>query len=220
MNALEQKVLELIGEDPDSPDVFTDDDIGMEPIRLSINEGIQEIVMLTGSFKRQYYIPLRQEQSFYRIRPLNGSVGWIADCWLMNPKWRLEQTDLTRLSAYDPRWMSYTGSPQAYVPMGMDAIGLYPKPASDSDVLELTIVEIPSAYTSDRDRIKIRDAFNYAVVRYAIADFWASRGDAQEAIVHSTEYLESLGIRQQYQQLMDGNRRFESSKEPWPTTTV
>lgn len=219
MNALETKVLELVGEDPDSPDVFTDDDEGMAPIRQSISDAIEEIVMLTGSYKRQYFLPLAEGRAFYRLRPQNGSVGWIADAWSVNQQRRLEQTDLVRLNAYDPRWMIYTGSPEAYLPLSHNVIGVYPKPAADGDVLELTIVEIPAPYTSDRDRIKVRDAFQYAIVKYAVADFWASRGDAQEAQTHSVDYLESLGLRQQYAQHLDRNRGFQTQKEPWPTVT-
>ena len=51
MNELETHVLELIGEDVDSPDVFTDDDAGMAPIRDSINDAIEEISMVSGSNK-------------------------------------------------------------------------------------------------------------------------------------------------------------------------
>jgi len=219
MNALEQKVLELIGEDTSSPDVFTDDDVGMEPIRKSIGEAIEEVVMLTGSFKRQYFIPLRSGQGFYRLRPQNGSVGWICDAWAVNQQRRLEQTDLTRLNAYDPKWMKYTGSPEAYLPLSHNVIGFYPKPPSDGNVIELTIVEIPTQYTSDRDRIKVRNAFQYAIVKAAVADFWASRGDAVEGQMHTQEYLEALGIRQQYAQLMDQPRGFMTRKDPWPTST-
>ena len=59
MNTLERHVLELIGEDPDSPDVFTDTEDGMKPIRDSLNDAIEEISMVSGSNKRVYTLPLR-----------------------------------------------------------------------------------------------------------------------------------------------------------------
>ena len=55
MNAVETKVLELIGESTTSPDVFVDTAAGMAPIRDSINDAIQEITILTGGNKRQLY---------------------------------------------------------------------------------------------------------------------------------------------------------------------
>jgi hypothetical protein len=212
MNALETKVLELIGEDPDNPDVFTDDDEGMAPIRDSLNDAVQEIVMLTGSHKRQYFIPLRGDMQFYRLRLLNGELGWVTDAWLVNQKTRLEQTDLLRITAHNPRWMTPTGSPEQYLPVGQDLVGFYPKPASDSDVVELTVVEIPSAYASGRDRVKLREAFKYATVNYAVSEYWASRGDAGEAQKHMALYMDALGLRAEYQQQGD-MRRFETKKE-------
>ena len=220
MNALEERVLELIGESTSAPDVFTDDDDGMEPIRDSISDAIAEIVMLTGGYKRQYYLPLREGQSFYRVRLQHGELGWVTDVWCTTQKRRLEQTDLIRLTAYDPRWMVCTGTPEAYLPVGMDVIGVYPKPSGSSDVLELTVVEIPAAYRSDRDRIKLRDAFQYATVHYAVAEYWASRGDAAEAQKHMQMYMDSLGLKDQYQQQTERARSFQTRKEPWPTVTA
>jgi len=156
MNALEQKVLELIGENTSSPDVFTDDDDGLEPIRDSINDAIAEILMITGGFKRQYYLPLRSGMMFYRFRLQNGELGWITDVWSTTQQQRLEQTDLIRLNNYNPRWMVASANPEAYFPVGMDTIGFYPKPSSDADVMEITIVEIPTAYATSEDRIKLR----------------------------------------------------------------
>lgn len=218
MNSLEQKVLELIGEDTASPDVFTGD--GLQPIRDSINDAVAEILMLTGGFKRQYFLPLRQDTGFYRLRLQHGDLGWITDVWSVNQKYRLEQTDLIRLNAYDPRWMISSATPEAYLPIGQDIIGFYPKPPSSADVMELTLVEIPSAYSSDRDRVKLRDAFKYATVHYAVAEYWASRGDAAEANSHIQLYLEAMGLRKDYIQQTERNYTYSTHKEPWPKATA
>jgi hypothetical protein len=219
MNALEEKVLELIGEDTSSPDVFLDTSDGIAQIRESISDAIQEIVMLTGGFKRQYFLPLRSDQGFYRIRLEHGDIGWITDVWLVNQGRRLEQTDVIRLSLHDPRWMISSGTPEAYIPVGQDVFGVYPKPSASSDVLEITLVEIPSTYTSDADRIKLRDSFKYAVVNYAVADFWASRGDSSEAQKHFQMYLDALGLRQDYNLQAERMNQAQTRKEPWPKVT-
>lgn len=219
MNLLEEQVLELIGEDPEAPDVFTDDDVGMAPIRQSISDAIQEIVMLTGGYKRQYFIPLREGQGFYRIRLQHGDLGWVTDAWLVRNKVRLEQTDTIRLSKHDPRWMVHSADPEAYMPIGQNVVGFYPKPSGSSDVVELTLVEIPAAYTSDSDRIKVREQFRYAVVNYAVAEFWASRGDAMEAQKHMQMYMDALGIRRDYTQQPERPYAMQTQKEPWPTAT-
>ena len=218
MNALETKVLELIGESTTSPDVFLDTAAGMAPIRDSINDAIQEIVMLTGGNKREYFIPLRAGQGFYRFRLNSGYFGWVTDAYRVNQGQRLEQTDLTRLSVHDPRWMVHTGSPWAYLQIGPEIVGFYPRPSGNSDVIQVSLVEIPESYEHERDRIKLRKSFQHAVVSYAVGEYWASRGDAMEAQKHMELYLDILGMKKQYDP-QDRSPRFETRKEPYPVVT-
>jgi hypothetical protein len=219
MNYLEQKVLELIGESVESPDVFTDDDEGISQVRDSINDAIQEIAIITGGYKRQYLLPLRSGQAFYRFRPRNGYFGWVTDCWDITRKVRLEQTDPIKLSRFDPRWMTSSGSCEAYMQLGEDVIGFYRKPTSSAGGMEITIVEIPHAYTTDRDRIKLRDSFQSAVVHFAVGEFWASRGDAKEATNHGRIYMDTLGLKEDYAMSRWATPTFTVAKDPWPKAT-
>ena len=198
MNSLETKVLELIGEDPNSPDVFVDTDAGMAPVRDSLNDAIQEISMLTGSYKRQYLLPLRTGQAFYRFKLQNGYLGWVTDVWDVNRRFRLAQTSVGKLSAADPRWMVGSGFPEQYMQLGEDIIGFHRKPSATTNVMEITIVEIPHAYSTETERIKLRDSFQYAAVLFAVGEYWASRGDVQEARAYGVRYLDALGLREEY----------------------
>ena len=92
MNTLETQVLELIGEDTASPDVFADTSAGMAPIRDSINDAIQEISIVTGSYKNHYMIPLRANKTFFRMKFRSDHFAWVTDAWLVNQKRRLVQT--------------------------------------------------------------------------------------------------------------------------------
>jgi len=213
MNALEQKVLELIGESVSSPDVFVDTAAGMAPIRDSINDAIAEIVMLTGGNKRSYFIPLRANQGLYRFRLVDGDFGWVTDAFLVNQGRRLDQTDLVKLSTHDHGWMQATGSPMSYVQLGSELVGFYPRPSGSSDVVELSLVEIPAPYEHEDDRIKVRKSFQHAVVSYAVAEYWASRGDAMESAIHMGNYLEILGMKRKYDP-QDRKPQFETRKEP------
>ena len=219
MNALETKVLEIIGENPDSPDVFVDTSDGMAQIRDSLNDAIQEIVSLTGSKVARYYLPLRQEQAFYRFSLNDGYLGWVTDAWSVNNRIRLEQTDLIRLQAHDPLWMVTNADPRAYFQIGLDVIGFYPKPGGTSNIIELVIVEIPKAYELGTDRVNLRDDFQYAAINYAVAEYWASRGDANQATTYFGYYLSGLGLSDQFQTQMDWRPRFTTAKEPFPKTT-
>lgn len=188
----------MIGENTDSPDVFTDTDSGIEPIRDSISDAIEEITMLTGSYKATYRMPLVEDQGFYRLTLSNGSIGWITDVWLVNQKFRLSQTDENKLCAENPRWMVSRGNPREYFQIGKDVLGVYPRPSSTSDVLEVTMVVIPKEYTSGTDRLFLRDAFKWGAVHYAVSEYYASRGDARSATEHHQKYLEHVGLQSLY----------------------
>ena len=220
MNLLEKKVLEIIGEDPDSPDVFVDTDAGIAPIRDSLNDAIQEIAMLTGSYKRQYLLPLRAKQAFYRFKLQNGYLGWVTDVWDVDRQFRLEQTSVGKLSAFDPRWMVGEGFSEAYLQIGEDVIGFYKKPSATANMMEITIVEIPHAYSTSTERIKLRDSFQYAAVSFAVGEYWASRGDAIEARSYGNRYLDALGLRERYSITPESTPTLKTEKEPFPTVTT
>lgn len=194
MNIYEKHVLEIIGEDTTSPDVFVNTDAGLAPIRDSINDAIEEISMLTGGYKETYRVPLRQGQQFYRMKFAEGHFGWVTNAFIVNRKYRLKATSIIELGQYDPRFMVPTGEPWKYFQVGLDVIGFYPRPSADSDIIEIEAASIPSRYTSDADRIKLRDAFKWAPVHYAAGEYFASRGDAREADIHHAKYLDILGM--------------------------
>jgi hypothetical protein len=221
MNTLETHVLELIGEDVDSPDVFTDDASGMAQIRDSLNDAIQEISMIVGGYEDTYSLPLTANGIFYRLdfSAGRGDFAWITGVWDVTNKRRLEQTDITRLNHHDPRWMTYTGNPTAYFPLGLDHMGVFPKPSADTEMLEVKAVLIPKRYTTDTDRIKLRDSYQWAAVHYAVGEYWASRGDAQSAIMHHNDYLKRLGIRTAYPIANERLYALNTNKEPWPKAT-
>jgi len=104
--------------------------------------------------------------------------------------------------------------------IGEDVIGFYKKPSASANAMEITIVEIPDAYETDTERVKLRDSFKYATVQYAVGEYWASRGDATEARKHGALYLEALGIREDYMMSREKTPTFSTDKEPWPTVTA
>jgi hypothetical protein len=218
MNQVERLVLQMIGESVTSPDVFTDDSTGMAQIRDSINDAIEEIAIITGSYKESYFVALREARTFYRYDFHGGDVAWITDAWLSTQRQRLEQTDLHKLKNYNPRWLFDSGPARAYFPIGLNHFGVWPKPASDTDILELTAVIIPARYTKDSDRLKVRKDLEWAAAHYAIGEYYASRGDAKSAIEHHGQYLKSVGIDMPYIP-GGGVLRLQSAKDPWPKIT-
>lgn len=196
MNSLETHVLRLIGENTTSPDVFTDDDTGIAQIRDSLNDAIQELCLVTGSYRRTYHLALLTERQFYRLAPQNDYLGYIMGCWDRNLKRRLERTDLLSLNREDAWWMKRTGPPLKYVQLGLNHIGIYMAPSVKGTVLELDCVMIPHAYSEDESPIKLRGNFQRAAVYLTVSEFYASRGDAKRGQEYFERYLETAGIMQ------------------------
>lgn len=194
MNDLETHVLRLIGESPDSPDVFLDTDDGMAPVRDSINDAIQELCMVSGAYKRTYLLPLYEDRQFYRLDWQQDYFGWVTEAWDRGRGRKLTLTDVVTVAGKDQLWMQHGGNPDEYMQLGMDIIGVYPKPSANGTVLELTCVCIPKPYATDTDPVKVREIYQRAAVYFAVSEFYASRGNAQRATEYHGRYMETAGL--------------------------
>ena len=214
MNHLEKLVLQSIGENVTSPDVFKDTDAGLKPIRDSINSAIEEIAMMTGIYKERYIIPLYDQQGFYRINFNRGDFGYVMSAYLMDQRRKLIQDGIHSIGEQGYRWMTQVGTPTNYVMFGMDVIGLYPRPSGTSGFLELECCVIPERYETSTDRIKIRDDFQKTVVELAVSEYWASRGDASSASKHLGYYIKNLGLDDRTPIAKDKNYQLRTKSEP------
>jgi len=207
-NSLEKQVLRIIGESVSSPDVFSD----IQPIRDSINDAIQEIIVITGGYRERYAIPMVANKTFYRLTLQNGEMGWVESCWMVNRKRPLSQTDLILLNRNDPRWLTRKGLPEEYFPVGNDVIGLSPKPTASSDILEVDMVVIPYPYTDDNYRLKLRDEYRFGVVNFAVSEYFAATGDADRAADHYANYSNAVGLRLVYPKANERILRSDTAK--------
>jgi hypothetical protein len=212
MNALEKHVLQIIGENTDSPDVFLNTDAGMAPVRDSINDAIQELCMVTGSYRKTYLLPLYADRQFYRMAWEADHFGYVVEAWDRSRNRRLVHTDLANLNAQDNMWMKHTGTPDSYLQIGEDIIGFYRKPASEGVVLELTCVCVPKPYTTDTAPVKLREQFERAAVYYAVCDYFASRGDARRALEFFERYTETAGIMTLHPQAAEKQNQFGGNR--------
>lgn len=213
MNSVERLVLQMIGENPDSPDVFTDDSTGLAQIRDSINDAVEEIAIVTGGYRETYFLPLEEDKPFYEFTYTNGSIGWITDVFIIANRRRLEQTDFVKLTRYNPRWLFDSGPPRAYIPVGYNNLCVWPKPGGDSDILEIQFAAVPSRYEEDTDRIKVRRDLEWAAAHFAIGEYHASRGDAISAINHHSQYAKVLGIDLPYSPASRYSPKLKSDKD-------
>ena len=218
MNDLEKETLKLIGEDTTTPDVFTDDATGLAQIRGSINDAIQQMCMVTGSYKKRYFLSLRGDCQFYRMKWGQDYFGYVVNAWDRIRHTKLTQTDPICLTAEDAWWMQRTGYPEKYMQIGYQYIGIYMKPSASDTVLELDCVVIPKAYTTDTDPVKLREAFQRATVQIAVSEYYAGTGNAERATNWLNLGLQTAGLKklhpetaeQQYQ--FGGYRPYATAK--------
>lgn len=208
MNSMETHVLRLIGENISSPDVFTDDDTGIAQIRDSLNDAIQELCMVSGSYRRTYYLALLANRVFYRLNPQNDYLGYIVGAMDRQKRRRLVRTDLLALDTYDPWWLKRTGPALQYIQLGPNHIGVYMAPSAKGIILELDCVMIPRPYISDMDPVKVRAQFENAAVYFAVSEFYASRGDAKRAVEYHARYIETAGLSALHPMTADRQWRF------------
>jgi hypothetical protein len=212
MNEIETHVLDLIGENSSSPDVFTEGSDQFEQIRGSINDAIEEVTMITGINKRTYYLSMRAEKNFYHLDLSDGDIAWVNDVWLLPIGRRLVQKDFIAFTDYNPRWLYNNSNPERYCMIGVDKFCIHPSPSSSDGTLEITCVVIPKRYTSDTDRVKLREEFKWAVVNYAVSEYYASRGDAKRAVDYFSKYAKKLGLQDQYQESQEREWGFKTEK--------
>ena len=199
-------------------DVFADTDVGIAPVRDSINAAIQELCLVTGAYTRVYHLPLYAGRFFYRMSWAKDHFGWVVECRNRQAQKFLTQTDIATLSLQDPWFLKNSGSPDQYVQIGYKYIGFDKAPAASGEVLEITCAVIPGAYTSETDPIKLRPVFQQAASQYATMEFHASRGDAVRAQEWLAKYLETAGFMGLHPKQAD--RTFEIGKgETWPRST-
>jgi hypothetical protein len=177
-----------------SPDVFTDDDTGLAPIRDSINAAIQEIAMVTGAYTKVYHLHLFEGRQFYRVSSDTDLLLYPVLVWDREQKLKLTQTDLIKVSNDYPYWMQDEGNPKEYMILGHDHVGIVYVPPVDGRILEMTWVCAPKAYVSDTDPIKLRELFQRSTVYYAVGEYYASRGDAARATDWHKQYLETANL--------------------------
>ena len=195
MNSIETHVLQLIGEDIPSPDVFTDDETGLALIRGSVNDAIQEMCMVTGAYTKTYHLILLADRQFYRISAKQDYFGCCIEVWDRNRKLKLTQIDLVSLAKREPSFMTLSGDPDYYGHCGTEHVFVFPRPSSEGTVLEIRMAAIPKPYLSDKDPVKVRDQWQQGAAYLAVSEYFASRGDASRAGEYLTKYLEVIGMK-------------------------
>jgi len=186
MNSLEKRVLRIIGDDPDSPDVFDDDNI--TPIRDSINDAIEEIAVMSGADKITYRMPIYANQNFYRFSFPKYQLAWVDSVYLPEKNRHVNQTSLGSVERRHPRWLTTSNTPEEYFIVGVNYIGFYPIYGDDGYHANIKCTILPTRYTRDTDVLRLREDRENAVIAYAAAEYFLTVLDMQSAIHWISRY--------------------------------
>lgn len=195
MNQIEKYVLQQIGENLTSPDVFIEGSEDMDFLRRSINAGITDVCIATGCFKTTYFLVLRADRMYYRFRQTRDEMLYPVEVLDRTNGRRLYQTSFAEVSDLDPFFMQHAGFPTHYWQVSHDAIGIYRKPSDTGRILEIRCVSVPKDYVDDTTPPKVRDQFEKAISHYALSEYFASRGDAKRATENMMVYLDLAGLQ-------------------------
>src|SRR5574343_1360845 len=194
MNDLERHVLRLIGENVTSPDVFTDSTAGLTQIRDSLNDAIQELCMVSGAYRRPYPLSLVADRQWYHLNPQHDYVVYVYSAWDAGRQYRLEPMGIWEACETAGDWADQTGPAERFVRVGFDMIGVVYIPTETGRVLELDCVCVPKPYTDSTYPIRLRNNCERAAVYRAVAEFFASRGDAKRALEYDERYYDVAQI--------------------------
>ena len=186
MNTVEKRVLRFIGEDVDSPDVFTSSNL--DQIQSSINDAIEELCTMSGSVTNNYRLSLVDGVNLYKISFVRNQFCYIVSAWLPDKTRRLKQSSMGAIERYDYRWLSTANTPSFYFPVGVDQVGFYPMYGEDGHQVELKCVVLPEKYTRDTEVLQIRSDWDDALVNYAVAEYFASVGDLEKSAMWFSQY--------------------------------
>jgi hypothetical protein len=194
VNDIEHRVLEILGEDLADPDVFVEGSDAFAHLRASVNDAIQDLCALTGTYTQTYHLTMLDGRQFYRVFSQADYFGYPLEVWDRTSKHKLDQSALSTIFQESGFAMDAAGPPRVYGQLGKDVLWFWPFDSNENRVIEIRAVMIPKAYTEDWERLKVRGNYVRAAAHFAASEIFASRGDAGRATEQWLKYLEVAGL--------------------------
>ncbi len=175
---LQRRILEAIGDNPDSPVFFS---------QVQLNELVDEAQeVLTEDVKavrRTALIPLKQGVGFIYTPAIDPDFMAPIRIWNHQNGMRLTCLSMAELDVINIRWQQTTGHSEVWFPVSWDLFGVYPKPAAASGVLRLDYLAWPRSLMDASDRSELPEATHDALVLWGQYMGCLKKWDAQAAMV-------------------------------------
>jgi ketosteroid isomerase-like protein len=190
-------VMDLVGEDSTTPTYWTSDNISQ--LDGWILDAVEEISLVTGCNTEEMRIPIRANRRYYKLDPGKGSsLLWIKHLRVEPQGRRLALKDAEALSREDYNWMTRTGTPMWWFPVGLDTMRIVPYPTEEGQLLEATVVTVPQLITLGEQDLPIEDHLIAGIAAYAVGTVMIQNRRLDKVSSWFTEYHKALGIGMSY----------------------
>jgi len=193
LGVIRTMVLDAVGEDSVNPSYWTSDHI--TELDEWIQDAIEEVCVLTGLYVEELRQPLFANRRYYHLDPgKGGELLWLKHLRIEPEGWYLKQSDPTALSRDDVNWMTRTGTPRVWYPVGVNLVRLVPYPASAGQLIEASVVCIPPMATTSDMLLDIPDHLTAAIVSSVVATVLVINRRLEKAAGWLTDYKNALNL--------------------------
>ena len=190
---LRQMVMDIVGEDSAAPTYWTSSN--QAELDEWINDGFEQVCLVTGQYTEEFILPLFANKAWYRVDPgKGGQFLWIKHLRVWPEGYELGGADPTKLAREDYNWMTRTGTPRTFFPVGVNTIRIIPFPSTDGQSLEGTCVCLPPSLSVNDEVLDIDDSLIRPVLDYAAGMTLMSLRRLDKAVEFFKSYAVGLGL--------------------------
>jgi len=186
-------VMDIVGEDSSSPTYWNSSNDS--ELTEWINDGLEQVCLVTGQYVEEFTLPLFADRSWYRVDPgKGGQFLWVKHLLLQPEGYELGGADPTKLAREDYNWMTRTGTPRVFFPVGVNTIRVVPYPSTNGQSLEGSCVCLPPSLSTDDEVVDLGSSLIRPVVDYAAAMTLMSMRRLEKALGFFKSYSVGLGL--------------------------
>lgn len=162
-------------------------------INQLIDEGSEILAEELSGIKRTALTALRPGSTYYATRGIAPDLMVPYRVWVPSLNRRLTATTPGQLDAYHERWLTVTGDPEYWFPMGWDWFGIFPHASAGGGVLRVDYLAWPRTLLDDSDEPEFLGADHDALTIYGVYSGLLKRWDIQQAQYVFAMFLEKIG---------------------------
>lgn len=193
LEQVRKMVMDLVGEDSANPTYWTGS--AVDELDEWILDAVEEICLVTGGHTEELRLPLGSGKKYYWLDPgKESSLLWIKHLRIEPAGKRLNLKDPVALSRDDFNWMTRTGTPEVWFPIGLEGIRVVPFPTTGGQMLEATIVTVPRLPDENDEDIPLEDSLVAGVTAYATATTLIQQRRLDKVQGWLLDYAKAIGL--------------------------